>query len=207
MVRFWMVAATIVFAGCELIPKPNADDLIEYGRGSASAVLSVVAATRSEVPENETDELKPGQTCPNCNGRGTSGDGLTKCRVCGGDGRIDDRDIQATAVTPPAEPIGPPKQPPPDRFGNFGRVVADFARDKLAKHRDDLQKLRDGYSRAARSDNPYETLGEVAIDPALNEQIKELLNARFRDYRPDEEGTTKQFCAAVAAGLEVALDE
>lgn len=201
-----IVAISIaLFVGCDALD--SREDLTQYGKGTAAAILAYaqVTAGNDVIDDDESDELKPGQTCPNCDGRGTSGDGLTKCRVCGGDGKIDDRDIQATKA--PAEPIGPPKEPPPDRFGNFGRVVADFARDRLADHRDDLEKLRDGYSGAARSDNPYETLGEVAIDPALNEQIKKLLNARFRDYRPDEEGTTKQFCAAVAAGLEVALDE
>jgi len=47
-----------------------------------------------------------GDTCPNCDGRGKSGDGISPCKPCGGDGTIHEKDLtnwEAAPQTIPAE--------------------------------------------------------------------------------------------------------
>ena len=49
------------------------------------------------------DKPKVGDVCPNCDGRGKSGDGINPCRPCKGDGRVDEGDpilVADDSVTP-----------------------------------------------------------------------------------------------------------
>lgn len=60
---------------------------------------ALVAPDGNSPSPSPDDWKKPGAECRNCYGTGRSGDGLSQCKTCGGDGRIDERDITAT---PPA---------------------------------------------------------------------------------------------------------
>src|SRR5690606_35231477 len=68
-------------------------------RAAAVAYLAAQAAPTPDgeapapSPDDNRPKPKPGDTCYNCSGSGKSGDGLGACKPCGGDGRIDVRDI------------------------------------------------------------------------------------------------------------------
>jgi hypothetical protein len=66
-------------------------------------------------PGPTPDGVKVGDTCPTCEGRGKSGDGIQPCYACKGDGRVDNGDpiltsedvpvrIQPTLAPKPLEP-------------------------------------------------------------------------------------------------------
>jgi hypothetical protein len=52
------------------------------------AAAEAVAFTEPAAPEPAPAPPVPGESCMNCNGTGRSGDGLSPCRVCGGDGKL-----------------------------------------------------------------------------------------------------------------------
>jgi DnaJ-class molecular chaperone len=83
-VRF-LILSLIALAGC-IATLPNdatisADLACELARG----VVQLRAA-----PEVPDDKPKPGDKCPNCDGRGYVGDGTVKvkCQPCGGTGKV-----------------------------------------------------------------------------------------------------------------------
>jgi DnaJ-class molecular chaperone len=83
-VRF-LILSLIALAGC-IATLPNdatisADLACELARG----VVQLRAA-----PEVPDDKPKPGDKCPNCEGRGYVGDGTVKvkCQPCDGTGRV-----------------------------------------------------------------------------------------------------------------------
>ena len=88
--------------GCSHVTGPPADAY----QAEADAVVALAFAadpvdpnTPDPAPDDgDDDQPKPGDTCPQCDGSGRSGDGLGRCRKCGGDGKIDERDIRANGV-------------------------------------------------------------------------------------------------------------
>ena len=78
-----------------------------YQKGSGNAEMDAAwdegygaanAALEGNIPNPPTPEPKPtpdGDTCPDCNGSGKTGDGITDCLNCNGDGRIDDEDVSS----------------------------------------------------------------------------------------------------------------
>ena len=81
----FLILSLIALAGC-IATLPNdasisADLACELARG----VVQLRAA-----PEVPDDKPKPGDKCPNCDGRGYVGDGTVKvkCQPCGGTGKV-----------------------------------------------------------------------------------------------------------------------
>ncbi len=81
----FLILSLIALAGC-IATLPNdatisADLACELARG----VVQLRAA-----PEVPDDKPKPGDKCPNCEGRGYVGDGTVKvkCQPCDGTGRV-----------------------------------------------------------------------------------------------------------------------
>jgi hypothetical protein len=74
-------------------------------QAQADAIVAVAMAASMEAPgENKPvppDDRRPaprvGDKCTNCNGTGRSGDGLGRCNPCGGDGKIDQEDLDRRA--------------------------------------------------------------------------------------------------------------
>lgn len=60
----------------------------EIERARASAADAVANTIDQVSPPTPPAPPAPGDTCYNCNGTGRSGDGLSICRVCGGDGKL-----------------------------------------------------------------------------------------------------------------------
>jgi hypothetical protein len=83
-VRF-MLVFVVAMAGCVATlpddPTISADLAVETARA--------VMALRQEVPPPAPGP-KPGDKCPNCEGRGYVGDGTVKvkCQPCGGTGKV-----------------------------------------------------------------------------------------------------------------------
>lgn len=131
------IATLALSSGCtaELLGPP-AD---AYQAEADAVVVMAFAAdpvdpTQPDTPDNPDDDLKPGDKCPQCDGSGRSGDGLGRCRKCGGDGRIDDRDIRDNLGDPPPEktdPIRPPDPPESsatkkvEKFGSITLHITD----------------------------------------------------------------------------------
>lgn len=96
-----LAASAVVVSGCSetagLPPdayQAEADAVVAM----AFAADPVLPGESQPVPDGGED-LKPGDTCPDCRGTGRSGDGIGQCGTCGGDGEIDRDDIVAA---PPA---------------------------------------------------------------------------------------------------------
>lgn len=81
------------------------NDAAYEGEGVAVAVLALgvepIAGTDST--PSPDDSPKPGDKCPDCRGTGKSGDGIGRCGSCGGDGRIDEKDIVPSITSEPAD--------------------------------------------------------------------------------------------------------
>lgn len=70
----------------------------------AVALLAFYGAKdAADTPDSKPDR-NVGDECDNCHGTGRSGDGLGRCNVCGGDGRIDERDLATDS--PPDAGVG-----------------------------------------------------------------------------------------------------
>jgi hypothetical protein len=84
-VRF-LVVFLIGMAGCVATlpndPTISADLAVEVARG--------VVQLRAAADTTPDDKPKPGDKCPNCEGRGYVGDGRVqvKCQPCNGTGRV-----------------------------------------------------------------------------------------------------------------------
>lgn len=84
--------------GCSGSPD---DPMGPYQAEADAAVALAFAVTPQAAPESDKpdtpDQPKPGDQCRSCKGRGKVGDGrvMRNCRTCGGDGRIDERDIRS----------------------------------------------------------------------------------------------------------------
>ena len=68
-----------------------------YQAQADAVVVLVKSAAHGESDAPAPDDGRPdrqvGDVCDNCNGTGRSGDGLGRCNVCNGDGRIDREDL------------------------------------------------------------------------------------------------------------------
>jgi RecJ-like exonuclease len=84
-VRF-AILLTVAFAGCVLTlpddPTISADLAVEMARAKVQ-----LQAAPDATPD---DKPKPGDKCPNCEGRGYVGDGRVqvKCQPCDGTGKV-----------------------------------------------------------------------------------------------------------------------
>ena len=87
-----VLVATGSLAGCETLP--DGRDAPREERAVAEIVLASVGAEAIDTPDEQLGE------CGQCQGTGTVGDGrtATKCMKCGGDGRIDERDLRQGAT-------------------------------------------------------------------------------------------------------------
>jgi hypothetical protein len=83
-VRF-VIVLLIALAGCVATLPDDATISADLACETARAV--VLERARPEVPDATP---KPGDKCPNCEGRGYVGDGTVKvkCQPCGGTGRV-----------------------------------------------------------------------------------------------------------------------
>ena len=76
----------LAFAGCVMTlpsdPTISADLAVELARG--------VVQLRAAPDATPDDKPKPGDKCPNCDGRGYVGDGTVKvkCQPCNGTGKV-----------------------------------------------------------------------------------------------------------------------
>ena len=76
----------VAFAGCVMTlpndPTISADLAVELARG--------VVQLRAAPDATPDDKPKPGDKCPNCEGRGYVGDGTVKvkCQPCNGTGKV-----------------------------------------------------------------------------------------------------------------------
>ncbi len=61
---------------------------VERGKANAADAVGNTVEIGSPIPGPDIPTPQPGDVCANCNGTGRSGDGLTQCRVCGGDGKM-----------------------------------------------------------------------------------------------------------------------
>lgn len=102
MSRAAMIASVLLLAiaGCSAIATIP-DDAFQ---AEADAVALMAFAGFPDEPATEDSspvpDRKVGDKCDNCGGSGRSGDGLGKCRVCAGDGRIDREDIRSESIAP-----------------------------------------------------------------------------------------------------------
>lgn len=81
-------------------------------QAEADATAALAMAADPVLPGDDTpapdDKPKPGDKCSVCNGTGQVGDGriMKRCDTCGGDGRIDERDLR-TETTGDEVPLPP----------------------------------------------------------------------------------------------------
>jgi hypothetical protein len=84
-VRF-LIVLLVALAGCVASlpddPRISADLAVETARG--------IVQLRAAPDATPDDKPKPGDKCPNCDGRGYVGDGTVrvKCQPCDGTGRV-----------------------------------------------------------------------------------------------------------------------
>ncbi len=82
----FLVVFTVLMVGCVATlpsdPTISADLAVELGRG--------VVQLRAKPDATPDGKPKPGDKCPNCEGRGYVGDGTVKvtCQPCDGTGRV-----------------------------------------------------------------------------------------------------------------------
>ena len=83
----------LLFAGCTAQKDHTLTPEYVYGRASASVAYAETDMVTT-IPIDNPDKPSVGDTCPSCDGSGRSGDGISKCNECNGDGRIDEADIK-----------------------------------------------------------------------------------------------------------------
>jgi hypothetical protein len=93
----------IVLCGCTSKPDDGA-----RARGKAVAVVELAAVLNGHVDVQPAPQPKPG-VCPSCDGRGVSGDGLSPCNECGGDGKIESKSepIEVPTIHPELTKVRP----------------------------------------------------------------------------------------------------
>lgn len=116
--RFYLlclILTSAVFSGCNVIPGPTpVPTPVELKTPPSNAdedetILAISIADTLGVPDNAptpgpSPNVKVGDQCPVCEGRGKSGDGIQPCGPCKGDGRVDAGDpILSTEVLPEVE--------------------------------------------------------------------------------------------------------
>ena len=81
----FLIVLLIALAGCVATLPDDATISADLACETARAV--VLKRARPDVPD---DKPKPGDKCPNCEGRGYVGDGTVKvkCQPCDGTGRV-----------------------------------------------------------------------------------------------------------------------
>lgn len=144
----------ILLAGCSAIdniaPRDNG-----YARERAMAEIAIVSTTSEQTPSpDDGGGVDVGDPCPDCNdppgacGVGRVGDGrhCTRCRECGGDGRIDRDDLEwirlSSGKPAAAEPVTS-AQPADDCCGEEGRsyVLQRGADEEIDTQEIDLQEI------------------------------------------------------------------
>lgn len=111
--RHWWAPASVVWLsalfliGCEV---PSFGPVDPYGpyQAEADATVALVFGVNADPsdlrPDNDDEEdvIKPGDTCKVCDGTGKVGDGRIsrRCRTCGGDGVMDEQDIEKLSGEP-----------------------------------------------------------------------------------------------------------
>lgn len=78
----------------------------------AQATGGVPSPNPSPMPSPD-GKPKVGDTCPNCDGRGKSGDGISPCKPCGGDGKIHEPDLVNWEEAPDILPENPDEDSEP----------------------------------------------------------------------------------------------
>ena len=81
----FLIVLLIALAGCVVTLPYDATISADLACETARAVLA--GQSTPDVPD---DTPKPGDTCPNCDGRGYVGDGVVKveCQPCRGGGKV-----------------------------------------------------------------------------------------------------------------------
>ena len=117
--RVYFLILAPLLGGCMA---SDADVLTIADRSGLGAEVGYVVTSGDVVPGGD-DKLKVGQVCPICNGEGKVGDGrvFVDCHTCGGDGRIDERDLEPGGGDAPDGDVG------------YGDV--DVSVDRLTKSR------------------------------------------------------------------------
>lgn len=107
-----LLIGTILLVGCGDVSVQTRELPADAFQTEADVAVAMGFANFGKVTDEspEKPDRQVGDTCDNCNGTGKSGDGLGRCRVCGGDGRIDERDLRSTTTAP----IIPPTAQSPD---------------------------------------------------------------------------------------------
>lgn len=108
VVTLWLISVT----GCQIQSSPSAKDLMQIEADVSAAMGLAVEPTKIDSDSNPApsprpdNRPKPGDRCRVCNdppgkcGPGKTGDGnhCYTCGTCGGDGRMDERDIKRTVL-------------------------------------------------------------------------------------------------------------
>lgn len=89
-----LCVAALLVSGC------ISGDLDDAQMTADMAVGTAVAMLRASGEADADSQPKPGDPCPNCNGRGFVGDGVVRvqCQACNGGGKV----IASVLVHPPA---------------------------------------------------------------------------------------------------------
>jgi hypothetical protein len=96
-----LLVAVLWIAGCGTSLNPGLPADAFQAEADAVVVMAMVTSTDgTPAPDDSTPDRKVGDKCDNCHGTGRSGDGLGQCRVCKGDGRIDEDDLRARGSGP-----------------------------------------------------------------------------------------------------------
>ncbi len=105
--RNLLLLSLLFVSGCDVLPTPgpNVPDgpvTIElktpvYNDDEPILAYAIAKSTGKSPaptpgPDNPDDTPKVGDTCPVCDGRGKSGDGINPCMPCRADGRVDEGD-------------------------------------------------------------------------------------------------------------------
>lgn len=122
-----IAALLAILAGCD--DEPLVNPAVDFATERAMAEIAIASVTTDRAPA-PVDKPQVGDQCPQCNnppgacGVGRVGDGRTcdPCRECGGDGRIDDRDLMMGPM-PPEQTI--PIEPIPDPLPDAEPVAQD----------------------------------------------------------------------------------
>jgi hypothetical protein len=85
------------------------DDAFQAEADSVSVMAIAGFRNLESSPDQPSPDRKVGDKCDNCGGSGRSGDGLGRCNVCGGDGKIDKQDLRSsvTATVAPKNLVKP----------------------------------------------------------------------------------------------------